>query len=137
LAKLDTDKALQLWAKEQLDIQRVKIAALTVEKPNAQGARLNDINRKLGEATYQLLFDISAQRDVVGNSVALRIDGAGGALVSKVHVVLDNKILSDDTLAMPSVSYQRDYRQVGIAAPGVAHILKVAGTDSKGSTFAA
>jgi len=82
-------------------------------------------------------FSIQHQRAVVGNDLVVGIEADAEERISRVTITLDGFDLGDDAIDPPSVSYERQFLQVGDASPHTQHQLTVLATDPDGKTKSA
>ena len=77
-------------------------------------------------------FTLGHSRAVMGQDISVAVEGGEGQIVRLVETDLDGFTLGQDTLDLPSVSYEREFRQAGDAAPGMDHKLTVVASDDQG-----
>jgi hypothetical protein len=82
-------------------------------------------------------FSIQHHRGTVGNDVTVGAEADGTEQISRVTVTLDGFNIGDDPVDPPSVSYERQFVQVGDASPHQSHHLIVTITDPEGNTKSA
>lgn len=78
-------------------------------------------------------FTLANKRDIVGNHVHVKIVAAAQQRISEVETELDGSSLALDRLDLPSIHFERDFRQAGLAGPGDEHTLIVRALDEAGS----
>jgi hypothetical protein len=98
------------------------------EKAGSEESRLEQLPMK---------FSIQHQRATVGNDVTVGAEADGEEQISRVTITLDGFDIGDEPIDPPSVSYERQFVQVGDASPHRPHHLTVTITDPQGSTKSA
>ncbi len=73
-------------------------------------------------------FTLSHRRATMGNDLSVLVAGEGDELLSRVRVEYDGFGLSDETFAPGVTQYEKQYSQVGTAAPREPHRLIVTAT---------
>jgi hypothetical protein len=79
-------------------------------------------------------FSIQHNRAIVGNDITVGLEAEGSEVISHVTTTLDGFDIGDDEIDPASVSYERQFLQVGNASPHLQHELIVTVTDTRGNT---
>ena len=79
-------------------------------------------------------FSIEHRRAIAGNDITIGIEAEGDEVIARVIANLDGFEIGDDEIDPASVSYERQFLQVGDASPLMQHELLVTVTDTQGNT---
>ena len=79
-------------------------------------------------------FSIQRTRAIAGNDITIGVEAEGNEVIARVTTSLDGFDIGDDEIDPASVSYERQFLQVGDASPLMQHELLVTVTDTQGNT---
>jgi hypothetical protein len=70
-------------------------------------------------------FTLNHARSLTGNDITVAVEADDGKNILRVWTQLDGFELANDTLVLPSESYERTFVSAGTAGPGTQHTLLV------------